>query len=137
MEALRRIRELFPRHWQPFVAGFGNRITDTLSYRAVGLDLNRVFIIDPKGVIQQGCNSTFNKSYSPVSHNNRYALLKQSADLIFPPLNASMRFSLEFALVTEPVDEQYNDLAYWRPAMGESKEGSGGKMDPTICLGYE
>jgi phosphatidate phosphatase LPIN len=33
---LQDVRALFPSHWNPFWAGFGNRDTDELSYKAVG-----------------------------------------------------------------------------------------------------
>jgi phosphatidate phosphatase LPIN len=42
------IRSLFPPDWNPFYAGFGNRDTDEISYRAVGVPLGRIFIINPK-----------------------------------------------------------------------------------------
>ena len=35
--ALKNIRNLFPDEWNPFYAGFGNRDTDAISYRAVGI----------------------------------------------------------------------------------------------------
>ncbi|GFH11486.1 LNS2 domain-containing protein [Haematococcus lacustris] len=42
------IRSLFPPDWNPFYAGFGNRDTDEISYREVGVPLGRIFIINPK-----------------------------------------------------------------------------------------
>ncbi|GMF92406.1 unnamed protein product [[Candida] boidinii] len=33
----------------PFYAGFGNRITDALSYRTVGVPSSRIFTINPDG----------------------------------------------------------------------------------------
>lgn len=49
--ALRNIRKLFPDNEFPFYAGFGNRDTDAISYRAVGIDLGKIFIINPEGEI--------------------------------------------------------------------------------------
>ena len=44
--ALRNIRKLFPESEYPFYGGFGNRETDAISYRAVGIPLGKVFIIN-------------------------------------------------------------------------------------------
>jgi phosphatidate phosphatase LPIN len=45
---LQEIRALFPAEWNPFYAGFGNRDTDEISYRAVNVPPARIFIINPK-----------------------------------------------------------------------------------------
>lgn len=60
--ALNNIRGLFPDEWNPFYCGFGNRDTDAISYRAVGINLSRIFIINPEGEIHH-FNSTYKKSY--------------------------------------------------------------------------
>lgn len=44
--ALRNIRNLFPDDSFPFYGGFGNRDTDAISYRAVGISLGKIFIIN-------------------------------------------------------------------------------------------
>lgn len=50
MACLRDLQHLFhPRQAQPsnpFYAGFGNRITDALSYRSVGIPSSRIFTIN-------------------------------------------------------------------------------------------
>jgi phosphatidate phosphatase LPIN len=50
MACLRDLQHLFhPRQSQPsnpFYAGFGNRITDALSYRSVGIPSSRIFTIN-------------------------------------------------------------------------------------------
>lgn len=42
------IRALFPSDYNPFYAGFGNRDTDELSYRKIGIPKGKIFIINPK-----------------------------------------------------------------------------------------
>lgn len=42
------IRKLFPSEYNPFYAGFGNRDTDELSYRKMGIPKGKIFIINPK-----------------------------------------------------------------------------------------
>ena len=60
--ALRNIRNLFPTEEHPFYAGFGNRDTDAISYRAVGINLGKIFIINHDGEIHH-FNSMYKKSY--------------------------------------------------------------------------
>lgn len=43
------IKNLYPKDENPFYAGFGNRETDTISYWAVGIELWKIFIINPEG----------------------------------------------------------------------------------------
>lgn len=42
------IKALFPSDYNPFYAGFGNRDTDELSYRKIGIPKGKIFIINPK-----------------------------------------------------------------------------------------
>jgi phosphatidate phosphatase LPIN len=59
---LREIKQLFSIS-SPFYAGFGNRDTDALAYKAVGVNLNRIYLINPEGKVY-GINNTYNKNYS-------------------------------------------------------------------------
>ncbi|RWW33092.1 hypothetical protein GW17_00002205 [Ensete ventricosum] len=45
---LEDIKALFPSDYNPFYAGFGNRDTDELSYRKIGIPKGKIFIINPK-----------------------------------------------------------------------------------------
>lgn len=45
------IKALFPPDYNPFYAGFGNRDTDELAYRKVGIPKGKIFIINPKVLI--------------------------------------------------------------------------------------
>ena len=51
--ALKNIYNMFPENSEPFVGGFGNRDTDALSYRAVGISLNMIYIVNEDGDIFQ------------------------------------------------------------------------------------
>jgi phosphatidate phosphatase LPIN len=46
---LSNIRHLYPEGWEPFYAGFGNRETDALAYKDVGIPKGKIFIVDPDG----------------------------------------------------------------------------------------
>jgi phosphatidate phosphatase LPIN len=55
---LTEVKNLFPINYLPFIAGFGNRVTDAVSYRAVGIELKNIFIINEKGEVTQLTNSS-------------------------------------------------------------------------------
>ena len=53
MACLRDIQRLFGEASRnPFYAGFGNRITDALSYRSVNVPSARIFTIDSSGEVK-------------------------------------------------------------------------------------
>lgn len=51
MACLQDINRLFAPY-RPFYAGFGNRITDALSYRTVDVPSARIFTIDSNGEVK-------------------------------------------------------------------------------------
>ncbi|XP_076872612.1 phosphatidate phosphatase LPIN1 isoform X2 [Brachyhypopomus gauderio] len=53
VECLTDIKNLFYPNTQPFYAAFGNRATDVYSYKEVGVSLNRIFTVNPKGELVQ------------------------------------------------------------------------------------
>lgn len=63
---LRDVASLFPDDKNPFYAGFGNRDTDAIAYRAAGISLHKIFIINPSGNIHT-INNTFIKSYPELN----------------------------------------------------------------------
>ena len=64
---------MFPANYSPFFSGYGNRITDAVSYRSVGIDLNRIFIINEKSEVIQ-MNDQYKKTYKSL--NNVYNIYK-------------------------------------------------------------
>ncbi|KAF8383356.1 lpin-1 [Pristionchus pacificus] len=75
--ALSDLKKLFPTK-KPFFAGFGNRETDTKSYRAVGIDDSRILIIDPSGTVKRSDCVGYKSSYK--------CMAQDSVDCIFPPI---------------------------------------------------
>jgi phosphatidate phosphatase LPIN len=75
--ALNEIAELFPLDALPFYAGFGNRDTDAIAYRAVGVSLDNIFIINPKGNIFVFNDNVYLESYPEMT---------ATVDTIFPPI---------------------------------------------------
>jgi phosphatidate phosphatase PAH1 len=95
--ALKNIRNLFPDDHNPFFCGFGNRDTDAVSYRAVGINLDRIFIINHDGEIHH-YNSAYKKSYP---------LLTELADDMFPAFNRALNHVVEAVdnIVSEVIDK--------------------------------
>ncbi|ORM41538.1 Phosphatidate phosphatase PAH2 [Babesia sp. Xinjiang] len=77
--ALRDIRNLFPPEHNPFYAGFGNNESDHRAYVSVGVPENRVFIINPSGIIRH-VNATDASTYESMS---------DISELMFPPCHRS------------------------------------------------
>lgn len=100
---LRDIRCLFPPTYNPFHAGFGNRDTDVISYRAVGLIPQRIFVVNPRGEIVV-MKATFESTAS-------YSSLRALVENVFPDITGKsgqewVRHATETAT--------YNDWNYWR-----------------------
>lgn len=76
--ALTEVLNLFPRGSKPFFAGFGNRDTDAIAYRTVGVDLERIFVINTNGNI-----FVFNEN----TYVNSYPEMCSVVDEIFPSVN--------------------------------------------------
>uniref|UniRef100_A0A8C6K9J9 phosphatidate phosphatase n=1 Tax=Nothobranchius furzeri TaxID=105023 RepID=A0A8C6K9J9_NOTFU len=72
IECLTDIKHLFYPNMEPFYAAFGNRATDVYSYKEVGIPLNRIFTVNPKGeLIQEHAKtniSSFGRLCDMVDH---------------------------------------------------------------------
>ncbi|KAG2182282.1 hypothetical protein INT43_007209 [Umbelopsis isabellina] len=91
MACLRDVQRLFTSS-NPFYAGFGNRITDAMSYRSVNVPASRIFTIDPQGDIKLELLSGYKSSYIH---------LNDLVDQIFPPLSKALA-------------SEYNDWNFWK-----------------------
>ncbi|CAN9506928.1 unnamed protein product [Ophioblennius macclurei] len=77
IECLTDIKNLFSPNTEPFYAAFGNRATDVYSYKEVGVPLNRIFTVNPKGELTQEHAKT---NISSFGH------LCEMVDHVFPVL---------------------------------------------------
>eukprot|EP00124_Ichthyophonus_hoferi_P003038 Ihof_evm1s239 gene=Ihof_evmTU1s239 len=102
---LRDIRSLFPANVNPFYGGFGNRITDDVSYRAVGVPQARIFIINSTGEIKTEHHITFRSSYQSLS---------ELVDHMFPTV-----VNTNGADQDAVVGEEFNDFNYWKVPMSK------------------
>ena len=98
---LRDILRLF-RDQQPFYAGFGNRITDAVSYRAVSVPASRIFTISSNGEL---------KLELMDSYKSTYVRLNDLVDHVFPPIEMTREM-------------EFNDFLYWREPIESESESS-------------
>ncbi|XP_054900455.1 phosphatidate phosphatase LPIN1 isoform X2 [Poeciliopsis prolifica] len=97
VECLTDIRHLFYPNTEPFYAAFGNRPTDVYSYKEVGVPLNRIFTVNPKGELVQEHAKT---------NISSYARLSEVVDHVFPLKMRSC--SSDF-----PCSDTYSHFTYW------------------------
>ncbi|ORY90269.1 Lipin/Ned1/Smp2-domain-containing protein [Leucosporidium creatinivorum] len=93
MACLRDIQRLFHER-SPFYAGFGNRITDALSYRSVDVPSSRIFTIDTNGEVKM-------ELLELAGYKSSYIHMTDLVDQMFPPINRK----------TAP---DFTDFNFWR-----------------------
>lgn len=97
MACLRDILGLFNGKENPFYAGFGNRLTDALSYRSVNIPSSRIFTINSNAEVSLDLLS-LNK------YKSSYVSMGELLDHFFPPTS----------LLVQAGGEEYTDFTYWR-----------------------
>ena len=97
MACLRDIMSLFPTRKSPFYAGFGNRLTDALSYRSVNIAATRIFTINSNAEVTLFLNSL-------SQYKTGYTSMRETVDHFFPPT----------ALLVHEGGEDFTDFNYWR-----------------------
>lgn len=112
MACLRDIKNLFGMGKTPFYAGFGNRLTDALSYRSVSIPSNRIFTI----------NSHAEVSLDLLSLNKlklSYVNMREVVDHYFPPVSQLLQQG----------GEEFTDFQYWRDRPMDVEEFSDSDSD--------
>lgn len=112
MACLRDIKSLFGPNRSPFYAGFGNRLTDALSYRSVSIPSNRIFTINSYAEVSLDLLSLNKLRYS-------YVNMREVVDHYFPPVNTLVKSG----------GEEYTDFTYWREPVLELDEFSDSESD--------
>lgn len=74
---LKNIVRLFPESNSPFYCGFGNRETDAVSYREVGIPDSKIFIVNPYGELY---------NYEAPQYMKTYTMLTEIVTQMFPPV---------------------------------------------------
>lgn len=96
MACLRDIQSLFGLpEGTPFYAGFGNRITDALSYRSVGVPSSRIFTINSAADVHM-------ELLELAGYKSSYVHMTDLVDHFFPPI------------VGQLGDERFTDVNFWR-----------------------
>lgn len=93
IECLTSILNLFPADESPYFSGFGNKITDAIAYEAVGVNKNKIYIINEKGKINQ-----FNKFYKTT-----YTDIDDIVEEMFPNMKSNNTY--------------HGDLNYFKPSV--------------------
>lgn len=97
MACLRDILNLFGQEKKPFYAGFGNRLTDALSYRSVNIPSTRIFTINSNAEVSLDL-LTLNK------YKSSYVTMREVVDHFFPTIS----------LLTNSGAEKETDFVFWR-----------------------
>ncbi|KAH8922455.1 LNS2-domain-containing protein [Atractiella rhizophila] len=94
MACLRDIQRLF-KDRKPFYAGFGNRITDALSYRSVDVPSSKIFTIDSTGDVKM-------ELLALAGYKSTYIHMTDLVDQMFPPI------------AKRETNYEFSDLNFWR-----------------------
>ncbi|VDK70151.1 unnamed protein product [Litomosoides sigmodontis] len=129
--ALTDLKECFPVK-RPFYAGFGNRETDVVSYRAVDIPPDRILIIDKRGRVRRADSIGFETSF--------ISLAMDTVDYMFPPLirrrsdRQKPSTSKNSFLLTPSFYKarSYSDFTHW-----QSKAGCAVRLDDNTLESYE
>lgn len=119
----------------PFYAGFGNRITDAISYRSVKIPSHRIFTINPDGEVHM-------ELLELTGHRSTYLGIGEIVDLFFPPLPEVSHFTADYNkdqfenyintqenFTSSPrspdfmpiaIDEKYTDVNFWKESLNFS-----------------
>ncbi|KAF7662400.1 hypothetical protein LDENG_00236370 [Lucifuga dentata] len=96
IKCLTDIKQLFHPNTEPFYAAFGNRATDVYSYKEVGVPLNRIFTVNPKGELIQEHAKTNISSYGHLC---------EVVDHVFPMLARDEE--------TDFCSDTFSQSSYW------------------------
>lgn len=102
MACLRDILNLFKGRKNPFYAGFGNRLTDALSYRSVNIPSTRIFTINSNAEVYLDLLS-LNK------YRSSYVSMRELVDHFFPPVS----------MLVQEGGEDFTDFRFWRDSPGD------------------
>lgn len=107
------------RGGSPFYAGFGNRLTDALSYRSVNIPSTRIFTINSNAEVSLDL-LTLNK------FKTGYVSMREIVDHYFPPVG----------LLVKGGGEEFTDFNYWREKTLDLDDFSGSESDSDDEVDY-
>lgn len=106
MACLKDISKLYDLDGEssPFYAGFGNRITDALSYRSVGIPSTKIFTINTNSEVHM-------ELLELTGLKSTYMLINDLTDHFFPP---ATQLAMQRSKTTE-----FTDANFWRAPLAE------------------
>ncbi|GMF99706.1 unnamed protein product [[Candida] boidinii] len=90
----------------PFYAGFGNRITDALSYRTVGVPSSRIFTINPDGDVHM-------ELLELAGYRSSYVSIGELVDQFFPSVKIQQNENGK-SIYNNNATAKYTDVNFWR-----------------------
>jgi len=112
MACLRDIQSLFNPNKNLFYAGFGNRLTDALSYRSVNIPSRRIFTINSNAEVSLD-------HLSLTKYKSSYVSMRELVDHFFPAVG----------LLVTGGGEDFTDFNYWRSAPLELEDFSASESE--------
>lgn len=110
MACLNDLKNLYNEIERPFYAGFGNRITDALSYRSVGIPSSRIFTINPDGEVHM-------ELLELAGYKSSYIYINELVDHFFPPVQDNNN------------DEGFTDVNFWRDPLPDISDEEDSKEE--------
>lgn len=95
IECLQEIQTLFAGR-NPFIAGFGNRVTDVFAYKTLSIPSNKIYTINPNGQLV----AEYSQSLVGTYHT-----MNEFVDSIFPSLHKQ----------SNKLDHSFSDFRWWKP----------------------
>ncbi len=120
MACLRDILNLFSHKRNPFYAGFGNRLTDALSYRSVNIPSTRIFTINSNAEVSLDLLTLY-------KYKSSYVTMREVVDHFFPPIG----------LLVTGGGEEFTDFNYWRDNPLDVEDFSSSDSDEDSKRGEE
>uniref|UniRef100_A0A3B3V8R3 phosphatidate phosphatase n=1 Tax=Poecilia latipinna TaxID=48699 RepID=A0A3B3V8R3_9TELE len=114
IECLTDIKHLFYPNTEPFYAAFGNRATDVYSYKEVGIPLNRIFTVNPKGELVQEHAKT---------NISSFGRLCEMVDHVFPVLLQNEEAEI-------PSSDSFDQNTDWRKRLPDSSSHEEDESQP-------
>ncbi|KNC24778.1 hypothetical protein FF38_06038 [Lucilia cuprina] len=120
MACLRDIAKLYEYDYDkdstPFYAGFGNRMTDAVSYRSVGVPPTKIFTINSVSEVKM-------ELLELTGVKSSYILITDLVDQLFPPVGPGQNKMLQLNSVG------FSDANFWKPPLPELSDEESDEED--------
>lgn len=95
ISCLKKIESLFNGEF-PFVSGFGNKLSDVITYKTLGIPTSKIFTINPQGNVVLELTKALTATHQS---------LNSFVDSMFPNLNSGIIVNF---------DNQFTDATFWK-----------------------